>query len=158
MKYEGVGEVIEPVDLSTRRFHFEGEDSFVEDSSDDDRDDASCSYSTDSADASDDELEYELDSDSGANAKKLKTGSSKQAASAISLVNRDICQGKASSTDLSSNKRKAVEVVTLLSSDDESTSENVQRKVAKNDVVGDESPCAKVSFFFVVKPFLKRLA
>ena len=139
MKFVG-RDYLENVDLSTSSFHFEDEGYFVEDLSDDDSDDASCSYST----------------------KKLKTGSSKQAASAISLVNRIICQGKAPSTHLSSEKRKAVEVVKLLSSDDESTRANVQRKVAKNDVVeelssGDEFPSAKVSFFFV-KPFLKRLA
>ena len=78
VKYEGYGVAPEDVDLSTSIFHFEDDDYFAEDSSDDDND--SCSLSIDSGDASgdasDDNLEYESESESinsGDNKRKRQT-------------------------------------------------------------------------------------
>ena len=100
-------------------------------------------------DATDDDLEYESESDlldSGANAKKRKTEPRKAA------PGKRICQRKAQSE--TSNDVGAVD---LLHPSPAASSKKQKAVVLEIPSSDDESPCAKVSFFFV-KPFLKRLA
>ena len=88
--------------------------------------------------------------DSGANAKKHKIEPSK---AAPTLFGKRICQRNAQSE--TSNDVGAVNL--LHPSPARLSSKKQKAVVLEIPSSDDESPCAKVSFFFV-KPFLKRLA